>query len=281
MVVDCVEGFLGFGGIMENGCIFPRVFLLMFIFVAGGVAVLAGEGASQKWRQEIACVFKKDALFLKQIVLEGEDARYKAEFSKQFEEQDKWMDEQLGGPVFLDDDVYKDVVEAQRNLHAIAVAQKKADDWLVNFSKKMGFSPDEVKRIRLLILYGLTEFMQKNRAVVEIPFRSIQEVVVEVIRKMTKSINFSLGKFVDRVVYMDTILKGVGKKDEQKERELLEQELLVKQLRAELARLASQVQEVQHMKQELRSKLEKQEKRCLHYELLSFEMTRRLSNLKE
>jgi hypothetical protein len=120
------------------------------------------ERISSKWKNKMAAEFNENSSFMKKIIIEGEDTAQLSDFLQLFNNQRIWFDQTLRGTRYEKDQHYNQIIKKQMSLRNIINAQKQADSILAEIAQKIKFNNKEQKKIRLLVLYEINAFFQKN-----------------------------------------------------------------------------------------------------------------------
>lgn len=247
---------------------------LAVLFIGCGFLSAANSGlsldpVSPEWRQEMTDEFNANAQFMKSIIIEGEDPSQQLDFVRCFDEQDIWFDSTLRGTQSVNDKNYRQIIQKQDQLKAVTDAQKKGEELLFEATKKLGLNDHENKKLRLLLLYDIHAFAQKSNYKTELSDQVINKIVVGVIAKLPRAEGISPAK--EKPQGLVQVQKGPTPEEIKKyrqlhevhERELLEQQLIIKQLDDEIARIGGQGIELKALKKDYGNRIEEKEKQSL------------------
>ncbi len=126
------------------------------------LAVETTQPITRAWQNSMVNEFNANTLLMKQIIMEGEDAEQLPDFLQRFKEQRSWFDSTLRGTQYVDDSFYQQAVSKQVRLRNVVSAQRRADGLILEVAKKLNLGDYERKKIRVLVLYELNAFSQKN-----------------------------------------------------------------------------------------------------------------------
>ncbi len=154
---------------------------------------------TREWRRAMCNEFDANTLLMKQIIMEGEDAEQLPDFLQRFNDQRVWFDRTLRGTQKVDDPNYNQVVNKQIKLRKIVKAQRKADTFLTEVAKNLKLSDHELKKVRLLALYELNAFAQKNEATSRFSGQVIRNFVLKVADEVTGRVKSAYPGFKDIV----------------------------------------------------------------------------------
>lgn len=133
-----------------------------------GTASLSPLGASltrveKAWKDKTSQEFHNNMSLMKQIILEGESDTEAQDFMKRFARQSRWFDATISNTTYVCDEHYKEIVKRATRLRNVVQTQKSADRFLDNLAAEKNLTLDEIKKVRLAVLYELNA--QLSRAV--------------------------------------------------------------------------------------------------------------------
>ena len=260
-----------------------RVSMLQRPLTAASAPVSGRQPIPREWRWAMAKEFNANTLLMKQIIVEGEDAEQLPDFLQRFSNQGAWFDRTLRGTQYVGDTNYRQVVNKQIRLRKVINAQRKADHVLLDAVQKLKLSDFERRKIRLLALYELNAFAQKNlfKVIDEIkvgqPPRQvdftdpvIRHMVLKVANEVTGRVK---GVYSDFKVLDDkaVIQLAVGLQP-------VEQEAEIKKLRS-MIDVAAQEKDI--TKRQMKQKLEEQSKELSEHQLTAKQLEGELDRLRK
>ncbi|MFH1461804.1 MAG: hypothetical protein ABIF12_02580 [bacterium] len=158
------------------------------------------------WKVEMTEQFYRDIASIKEVFLDGEsDEVARTRFLESFRKQQDWFDLAIASTQVVGDVNYNGIIEKRFFVARIANAQKRADELLIKFTKKMKVDSSQNKKVRLNILSDInnhvSEEIKKGLRESKNPFLSkkvVQKIVEQNLNDLRRgglnvgSINFEL-----------------------------------------------------------------------------------------
>jgi|GEM_PF-6198154 len=116
------------------------------------------------WKDKTSQEFHNNMSLMKQIILEGESETEAHDFMKRFARQSRWFDTTISNTTYVCDEYYKEIVKRTTRLRNVAQAQKWADQFLDDLAKEKNLTSNEIKKIRLAVLYELNAQLSRMTA---------------------------------------------------------------------------------------------------------------------